>query len=202
VTNPIEPEIFCPLLWTDLAAIDPKLITSLAGAEKAPGGYKIQFLGAEHLVDQEKRLLLGPADRRPIAFLKTMIVLSYLAKAALGPAPGLAGKLVGGFELPGGTLFFRGPHSLPTDKLIQAFGHNPEGLWPRAAEIGAQKAADGSLTYKALPFVELGFYLNPADEEFPAQVQWTFDRHSHYYLALDGLWGLAQVVAAELARID
>jgi hypothetical protein len=196
------PEIHCPLLWSDLDGLDPQKVASLSGAEIAAEGYKIRFLGREHLVDAARRLLIGPADRRPIGFLKTMVVLSYLAKSAQGPAPGLASVQAGAFELPGGTMFFRGPHALPEEKLIARFGQDPKALTARALELGASEAPPAAFLYRVLPFVELGLYLNPADEEFPAQVQWTFDRHAHFYLALDGLWGLALLIVGELAETD
>jgi hypothetical protein len=99
-------------------------------------------------------------------------------------------------------MFFRGPHALPEEKLAARFGDDPRALTARAVELGAQEAPPAAFLFRVLPFVELGLYLNPADDEFPAQVQWTFDRHSHYYLALDGLWGLANLVAAELVQAD
>ncbi|MDR0550375.1 MAG: DUF3786 domain-containing protein [Deltaproteobacteria bacterium] len=200
--NPLEQTVFCPLLCGDLAALEPQKVVNLAGAEKTPSGFKIPFLGADHLVNQDLKELTGPPTLRPVGFLKTMTVLSYLIKAAQGPAPGLSGQMVGGFELPGGTMFFRGPHTLPVDQICDRFGQVPQELTTRALELGARSAPPAAFVWRVLPFVELGVYLDPADEEFPAQVQWTFDRHSRFYLALDGLWGLCHLVAAELTEVE
>ncbi|MDR2142348.1 MAG: DUF3786 domain-containing protein [Deltaproteobacteria bacterium] len=198
MSPPQPPPIFCPVLWGDLADLEPKLVEWLAGVELIRQGYSINFLGQEHLVDLSQRQVVGPPSLLPVGFVKTMIVLTYLAKSALGPAPGLAETQVGVMEIPGGSLFFRGPHALPEDKLIQAFGRDPAALTARALELGAKAAPPASFLFRVLPFVELGCYLDQADEEFPAQVRWIFDRHSHYYLALDGLLGLCQVLVGEL----
>ncbi|MDR1609195.1 MAG: DUF3786 domain-containing protein [Deltaproteobacteria bacterium] len=193
-----DQEVFCPFLWADLASLDPLKVADLTGAEARGAGYELNFLGRNHLVETQKKLLIGPPDLREVGFLKTMVVLSYLVKGARGPAPGLANVLVGPWELPTGNVFFRGPHALPTERLAETFGQDPGSFVAKAQNLGAEATSASAILLRPLPYVKLGCYLTPADEEFPAQISWSFDRNAHFYLALDALWGLAHIFSSEL----
>ncbi|MHC4426934.1 MAG: DUF3786 domain-containing protein, partial [Planctomycetota bacterium] len=69
----------------------------------------------------------------------------------------LANTLVKAEALPSGQFFFRGPHTLPTDKLEKAFGQCPENLHQIAEQLGAQKSefGDASIQLCLLPRVPL-----------------------------------------------
>jgi hypothetical protein len=192
-------EVFCPVQWSDLALEDPDRTAQFSGAVRTDRGFSLKFFGREYIIDQLLKTVTGPPEHQPAAFVKTLVVLTYLIKSAQGPSPGLAGQQAGAFELPGGSLFFTGPHALPEAKLITAFGKNPQALTARAQALGAPPSPPGTFKMLVLPQVEIGCYLNPADDEFPAQINWTFDRNAHFYLPLDTLWGLTNVIAAELA---
>jgi hypothetical protein len=84
------------------------------------------------------------------------------------------------------------------ESLVEVFGQDPEGFLAKALALGADAITDTAFRFRVLPFVELGCYLDPADEEFPARISWSFDRYAHYYLALDGLWGLALALVSEM----
>jgi hypothetical protein len=192
-------EVFCPIQWSDLIQLKPEQVVSLSGAQKSPEGYVLKFLGCDYNVNPATKTIVGPPEHRPVTFVKTLVILTYLIKSAVGPAPGLFGQQVGAFEVPGGHFFFTGPHALPEAKLVAAFGDNPQALTQRALALGAVTDPPAAFRYRVLPNIEIGCFLNPADEEFPAQIHWTFDRNAHYYMPLDTLWGLINVVAAELA---
>jgi hypothetical protein len=103
-------------------------------------------------------------------------------------------------QLPGGSLFFQGPHALPLAPLLRRFGADGEafrrvclGLGGRPIEFG-----DAGFAFQALPFIPLAVILWIADEEFPARAGMLFDPTAADHLPLDLLLALAHAVVARL----
>ncbi|MDR1487563.1 MAG: DUF3786 domain-containing protein [Deltaproteobacteria bacterium] len=190
--------VFPQVLWDDLAKVDPNLAADIAGAKYVGGRFTVDFLGAPHVVDPSARLVTSPANRLKADFQKALVLLVYLAQAGRGQPYAPAGRLVGPNEIPGGTMFFRGPHKLPTAPLEEAYAASPETLAAKAVSLGAFEAPPALFRWQVLPHIEIACYFDPQDDEFPAQARYAFDANSHLVLPLDALWALINVVASEL----
>ena len=153
---------------------------------------------APHVVDPAARLVTAPAGRPRANFQKAMVLLIYLTKAAHGGAPEPAGRLIGPKDIPGGAMFFRGPHKLATDPLEAAYGSDRRTLLDKAVSLGAVPADYALFRWRVLPNVEIGCYFEEADDEFPAMARFSFDAHAHYRLPLDALWALINVAVSDL----
>jgi hypothetical protein len=198
-----EPEVpliqFPEALWEDLAKVDQALAAKEAGAELRPdGSFVLDFLAAPHVVDPAAKLVTAPPGRPRANFQKAMVLLVYLTQAANRSAPEPAGRLIGPKEIPGGAMFFRGPHKLATEPLEAAYGSDRPALLAKALSFGAVKAQDALFRWRALPKIEIGCYFEEADDEFGALARFSFDAHAHYRLPLDALWALINVVTADL----
>lgn len=159
----------------------------------------VPFLNRDYAVDFNSQLVYEPADNQPTDFKTGQVLLSYLAMAQdFGPA----GRQVSYRELRGGELFFYGPHALPAKPLTDRFGADPDGFQVRAGRIGLgpwPEAGSGvAVIGRVLPHLTLGLILNPAEEEFPAELVYTFDAYAHYHLPLVGLLALAYVLVSKL----
>jgi hypothetical protein len=190
-----------PELWADVDARPlAEAVRSAAVRSEAERRVLIPFLGGDYLVDFETRDITAPSGHRPAGFQKGLVLLTYLAKAQ---DFGLAGRQVTSRELSGGDLFFQGPHALCTEPVKARFGVDPAGFLARAGQLGlgpGPAAGSGASVFgPVLPHLTLGLILHPADEEFPAELTYTFDAYAHHHLPLDGLWALVNVLAAELA---
>jgi hypothetical protein len=197
--KPSEPVIEFPVvLWDDLAKVDQELAAKEAKAAFEDGRFTVNFLCAPHVVDTGRKLVIAPPGRPRANFQKAMILLVYLTQAAKANAPDPAGRLIGPNEIPGGAMFFRGPHKLSTEPLEEAYGTDKKALLDKAVSFGAVPAADALFRWQALPNIEIGCYFEEADEEFGALCRWSFDAHAHYRLPLDALWAIINVVVADL----
>ena len=187
-----------PELWTDVEARPLAEAVRSAGVRSEPPGRRvvIPFLGGDYLVDFDARGLTAPPGHLPAGFQKGLVLLTYLARAQ---DFGLAGRQVACRELSGGELFFQGPHALCTEPVTARFGSDPAGFLARAGRLGLEPSAGAAVFGHVLPHLTLGLILHPADEEFPAELTYTFDAYAHHHLPLDGLWALVNVLAAELA---
>jgi len=191
-----------PELWMNVEARPLEEAVRSAGARFVGprGRVVVPFLGGDYLVDFESRSIAAPPGHQAAGFQKGLVLLAYLAKAQ---DFGLAGRQVTSRELSGGELFFKGPHALSTEPVTARFGADPAGFAARAGLFGLQpgpKAGSGTeVLGPVLPHLTMGLILHPADEEFPAELTYTFDAHAHHHLPLDGIWALVNVLAAELA---
>ncbi|MDR1296710.1 MAG: DUF3786 domain-containing protein [Deltaproteobacteria bacterium] len=186
-------------LWDDLESVDPKRAAANAGATHEAGkGYVIDFLGAPFVVDPDKRLVSGPPTRTRADFAKALVLVVHLAHCGRTDPPDPAGRLVGAMEVPGGAMFFRGPHAVSTAPLEASYGKAPSVLAARALELGARKLEPYLFAWRVLPKVDMALMLYPEDEEFPAKGSWLVDAHCHYYMPLDAVWGCFNCATSEL----
>ncbi len=186
-------------LWDDLAARPPAQATEATQAEWSQGVYRLPLLGRFHRVDPAARRVSaeGRPDHR-VGFQAGMVLVSHLARALGVPA---ADRLVTPQELPGGGLFFTGPHAVNAKALERRFGGDPEALVRRAAALGGQEAAlggDASVMVPGLPRLPLYVLLWTHDEEFPARAVVGLDGYAHHQLALDGIWALTNLLVSRL----
>jgi hypothetical protein len=190
-----------PELWADAEARPLAEAARAAAARSEPGGrVVIPFLGGDYVVDFETRAITAPQGHQPAGFQKGLVLLTYLTRAQ---DFGQAGRQVSSRELSGGELFFQGPHALSTEPVTARFGTDPAGFLDRAGRLGlkpgAQPGAGTAVLGPVLPHLTMGLILHPADEEFPAELTYTFDAYAHHHLPLDALWALVNVLATELA---
>ncbi|MDR1039030.1 MAG: DUF3786 domain-containing protein [Deltaproteobacteria bacterium] len=191
--------------WDDLLALDPSVVAEKSGAsyEASDGGgaFGMDFMGARYRLNLADRTAVSPPGRSELDYNAKIVLLAYLVKSAAGPSPGLSGREVGPHSLPCGDLFFKGPHELPKAPLAKAFGSDPGALARASAAIGAETL--GALAWKArvLPKVEVYYYLDPADDEFPADARYNYDANVCYYLSLDMIFALTNFLAQLLISV-
>ncbi|MDR1080320.1 MAG: DUF3786 domain-containing protein [Deltaproteobacteria bacterium] len=189
-------------LWDDLSALEPSSVALKSGAAVSLTAgspvYTLGFMGADYELRLRERNAVSPPGRPELGYYPKIVLLSYLLKSATGPSPGLASREVGPHSLPWGDLFFQGPHELPKALLADAFGDDPEALGRASALLGAERT--GKLAWKArvLPNVEVYWYLEPPDDEFPAESRFNYDANICYYLGLDMIFGLSNHLAETL----
>jgi hypothetical protein len=125
-------------------------------------------------------------------------VLCYLSRAQDIPS---AGMWVSERDLPGGNLFFRGPHALPAGPVLRRFGSDAEGFRRRCRELGGRPLdfGDAAFAFQALPRVPLACVLYVQDEEFPARLTFLLDSTASFQLPLDVILALVQSLVRLLA---
>jgi len=185
------------VLWQRLQAESPESVARRAGVEYDAAGqaYLVALCG------QAVRVL--PAAKRaedpdgPCGYEPTLACVQYLLTAQDEPP---AGEWVNPRAIPSGDFFFRGPHGLPTGRLVKAFGDRVEAFCKASEKIGGRAVAAGDAAYEfaALPRVPVTIILWRADEEFPARAQILLDGAAHRQLPLDALWVLSNVLIKRL----
>ncbi len=191
-------------LWEQLDKLDGTETAQRAKCQfrSNPERYVIALLNAEYTVnlsDRQISFVQPGSPQRPAEFLEQLCILAYLINAQDLP---LADKLVRGQALPGGQFFFRGLHSLPTEKLAEAFGGCPEVLHQISVQFDAKRCefGDASIELYVLPRVPLTIVIWRRCEEFEARASILFDQTAAAQLPLDALLAAANLTVEALIK--
>lgn len=200
-----DPAELDPLLWERLRSADPQVIGRNAQIryDAATRAYRVPILHGDFMCVPEEERIFSDETRTDIRenFQLYLVVLHYLLEAQ---PSGIVGQWVSEQEIPGGSLFFRGPHAFHTGPLVELFGTRPALFTAAAEKLGGMRVASGDLAYRlwALPRIPLLFVLWEGDEEFPAVVHVRFDASIQNQLhTLDTIWALVNITCRSLRNI-
>jgi len=182
--------------WEQLDKLDRMETARRAGcrylAER--DSFAIFLLNREYLVDLALgtvRDLAGSVDAPSAGYLEQLCILSYLVNARDLPP---ANTLVSVERLDPGGFFFRGSHTLATEKLAEVFGSDPHLLHKVGQVLNAvsQTFGDASIKLSVLPRISLIVIVWRTDDEFSARASILFDRSASIQLPLDVLFAAAK----------
>ena len=178
-------------LWEQLLKLDANLTQKRADCHYIceKNQYLLKMLNKKYVIDLKKREIFSnnpDSKQQPPNFLQQLCLLAYLINSQDLP---LAGVLVRGEELPSGQFFFRGLHSLPTEKLKGAFGSCPQRLYEALSHFDAEKRSfgDASIELRVFARIPLTIVVWRGDDEFDARASILFDRTASSHLPLDAL---------------
>ena len=190
-------------LWEQLEKLDGVKTAQRAMCEYLgdPARFVVNLLNTVYVVSLSDRNIFPAhtgSPQEPAKFLEQLCLLAYLINAQDLPP---ANKLVGAQALPGGQFFFRGLHSLPTEKLENAFGAHPETLLRISEQFEAGKCefGDASVRLFVLPRLPLTIVIWGSCEQFDARASILFDRTAASQLPLDALLAAVNLAVDALA---
>jgi hypothetical protein len=193
-------------LWEQLVGPEREEIARRAKCEyvRDEGRFLVRFLNAEYIVDLgSKEIVRKEASEGKVVagYLEQLCVLAYLINAKDVAA---ANKLVKAETFPGGQFFFRGLHKLPTEKLAEVFGEQPERLYEAGEQFRARKRefGDASIEFEILPRVPVTIVVWVRDEEFGARASILFDQTAAEQMPLDALGVAADLAVKGLIKAD
>ena len=191
-------------LWETLQKVNPEIISRNCeiSFDQKDGFYRIPVLNDFYGIFPQDKRIVRLSGKRRVSEEKyqvelTLFLLYYLLGTKDIP---LVGKRVSEKELKGGEMFFRGPHALPVNAIIEKFGQNPEGLIASGLLLGGKKVelGDASIELRPAPKVPVTYVLWAEDEEFPASVSILFDPTIQEFLPLDVIYGITILLSHRL----
>jgi hypothetical protein len=198
----VDPSEIDPLLWDSLRSADPLVISENARVKYDPqlAAYIVPFLGAEFLCSPDRQSI-EPLSATPFIspdFQFCLVLLHHLLEAQPRQP---SGNWIGEKEVPGGELFFRGPHKLPLGHLTSIFGRRPALLKQVAERMDGFPVAMGDLAFRflTLPRIPLVLVLWEGDEEFDPEMLIRFDSTITLQLEkLDLIYAMANVFSRSI----
>ena len=176
-------------LWDTLLAQEPADVARRALVRLTKdGSYEIDVLDETYCIHPHARNISrtqGAASDEPNLGICLSSVV-YLSSAKDIP---LTGEWVSPRELPGGDLFFLGPHDLPVGGLVGRFGTDRDAFNEAAQRLGGrpEQYADAAYSFRVFPRLPVAVLLWVEDDEFPARVSLLVDRTAHHHFPLDAL---------------
>ena len=187
------------VLFKDLEACDPVDVVYRTGCsfEASKGIYKIKVWGRSYAVDPAREEIRTVQSESHGEYMH-LFLLHYLMRAL---DISLAEVWVSEKDIPSGAAFFRGPHTLPTHLVVQAFGNNLEKLAVRCEALGGAplNMADRAFRFEITPRIPVAVLYWQGDEDFPAESRLLFDRTISRHLPLDIVYALAVQVCRTIA---
>jgi hypothetical protein len=187
--------------WEELAALKPEEVCLRAqvvfGTDQ---GYRIPFMNRVYGCRPEaKQIQLLSDPEKPVSFQHALVLLVYLLKSLDMP---LSVKKINEREIPGGDLFFRGPHALFKEPLEKKFAQDPPGFLQAGVDLGGKPTGKGEASFelRVLPRIPVEYIFYGADEEFPAQLLIHFDGTVYRHLPLDVIWAMVNIIGKTLIR--
>ena len=191
-------------LWEQLVGLDRRKTAVRAKCQYVsdPERYLITMLNTEYVVNlSDKQIFCAQASspKTQAGFIEQLCVLAYLINAQDLPP---ADKLVKAEALPNGQFFFRGLHSLPTEKLGKAFGERPEQLYRVSEQFDAKQCefGDASIRLYVLPRIPLTIVVWRACDEFLARASILFDQTAAAHIPLDALLAAVGLAVGAVIR--
>ncbi len=192
--------------WNMLEACAPEDVCARTGAahDAETQTYRIPVFGRDAVVNLRERTTSLPSfGEKPFPeHAEEHLVpalLWYLAKAQDIP---LVNDWVAAQDLPGGQIFVKGTHVLPTGGIDFRYGKDLEGFCQRGETLGGRRLewGDASVCLPTLPCVPVALVYWAADEDFPSKLSILYDRGAPAQLPTDMLWALAMASVFQMSE--
>ena len=195
-----------PFHWDRLSVLHPTDVCNRTEAIYHPSreGFLLPVYNLRYLIlPREKKILrMGWNDKpveealRPFFYL---MVLVYLTEAKdIKPAH----HWISEKDLKGGFTFFRGPHRLEVEQLINLTAKDPEAFLTTGKRLGGSEIlyGDKGFALEVFPRVPLAYILWKGDAEFPTKISVLFDSTIEFHLPLDIIWCMVAETSRRLAE--
>ncbi len=188
--------------WQEIRDRGLEDIVRCAAATLADGGMlKLEMLTRILRIDTSQQQIEIERQGRwqPAPSLPAFIAAVYLAKCR---SVALSGQWVSEKDL-SCREFFRGPHQLRTEAVLERFGHDADDFLAAAKNYGGveiDESGDATVRLWVLPSIPVKLILWCGDEELEPALTVLFDKSIDLLLPGDGIWALVQMVCETLAQ--
>ena len=128
-----------------------------------------------------------------------LVIIYYILKAR---EIEVANEWISEKDLPGGTTFFRGPHTIPSDLISSRFEGDIDGFRERCEQLNGAplNMADIAFVFRITPRIPVAVLYWESDDEFPAESKLLFDKTIKEHFTLDIVYALAVAVCDRLGK--
>jgi hypothetical protein len=179
--------------FKELEKMDPDEVCrrSLADFDPAKGMYCVTAFGEPCEVYPRTKVVCHAKNREAALSLELgLVVVFYLLGAKEIPTEK---RWVSEHSIPGGALFFRGPHRVRNDAIVERFGDDVKGFQEVCSTLGGEPLSmgDAAFRFQVLPRIPLAVVLWYGDEEFEASAKLLMDSTIRHHLPLDVIYAMS-----------
>ncbi len=164
------------------------------------GSFQLEMLARRLRIDVDRRLVEVDYQGhwQPAPLLVAFVAVVYLVNSRSVP---LSGRWVSEKDL-SCSEFFRGPHLLRIEPVLNRFGHAADEFIIAAKAYGGVETGDvgdAAVRLWVFPAIPLKLILWCGDDELEPALTVMFDQSVDVLLPGDGIWALVQMVCETLA---
>jgi len=189
-------------IFSDLKSCDPEDVVSRTSCDfdETCNQYFVDIWAQKYCVDLNKCEVRpeGPGLKTYHGFLY-LFILYYLMKSRdIKPS----GEWVSQKDIPGGTAFFRGPHTIPVDLITGRFGDDIDLFKKECEKLQGIpiELADAAFLFQITPSIPVAVLYWQGDEDFSSEAKLLFDRTIEQHLPLDIIFALSVEVCHALGK--
>ncbi len=182
----------------DFLEADPAKMAELAGGRWEKPNIYLKFINREVAINADT----GDVVPAPPSILEHILILKYLLEAQGLEASSIDDEYIAFRQLPCGSHHQSAFKVEVIDALSRCFGSDLRKFSRAAQALGGVQSPGGDMAYTIsyFPKISLRVIIWEADEEFPAQSAFLFDKRSQFHMDTDGLNEVANSLTAILLK--
>jgi len=178
-----------------LKTLDSGIVAERCGVDATGRNLSVSFFGVPFGISMDA----GHFEPETMALYEKILVMHYLVSTGNEQT---RGDWVPFKALPGGMFYQSAYKKRATDRILQAFGNQPEKIIPAAATLGGARAEYGDVGCKlaVLPRIDAIVALYRGDQEFPPDAAILHRDDIINYLPLEDIAVLGGLIAGRLKK--
>ncbi len=196
-------ELIDSVYFKELCEKDPAEIcrTSICSYNRDERCYQITVINEDYRIYPENSEIVRLSDGFSVINEFTGLMIIYYLLYAQDIL--ITREWISEKDIPGGTLFFTGPHEIPTNLITERFGNKLKEFKKRCEDLGGsrQDMANAAYSFRILPRIPVSVLYYMGDDEFPTEAKILFDRTISEHLTLDIIFCMVVVVCRVLGEM-
>lgn len=187
------PDLIDKMYFQELSARDPEDVCRRAACtwDEADRCYAVSVWDHDYRIypDRSRVESTGANPLRLHPYFDLFIIHYLLRAKEIEPA----GQWISEKDIPGGSTFFRGPHTIPTQLISARFGNAIQGFKESCEEFqGVTLAlADAAYVFALTSRIPVAVLYWQGDDDFPAEAKILYDKTIAEHLAADIIFAAA-----------
>jgi len=186
--------------FKELAEQDPEDVCrrALCRYDDVKKCYTLSVWGDEYAIYPHESVIerISKNIQSPHEYLYVFII-HYLLKSE---ETKLCDEWISEKDIPGGAIFFRGPHEIPTSLISSRYSGDIEKFRKICEQLDGTPLdmADATYVFRITPRIPVAVLYWDCDDEFPSESKILFDKSVTEHLALDVIFALATDICTRI----
>jgi hypothetical protein len=189
------------VFFQELAGMEPAAICrrALCSYDNIKKCYIISAWGSVFQVYPESAEIIDTSGKK-VTRNSGLPVLFYLLR---GKESLIIGEWITEKDIPGGVVFFTGPHAIPSSLVAEKVENDIEKLQKACKELGGEEGdlGDTSCIFRILPRIPVAVVYWLGDDEFKPEAKLLFDRTIGEHLPLDVIYSLSYELLRRISQL-
>jgi len=189
--------------FKELAEKNPEdlCVLALCDYDKKEKAYILSVWGEDYgIYPDDCKIVPLRKENSDINTLFDLFIIYYLLKSK---EINISREWISEKDIPGGTTFFRGPHSIPTQLIERRFAKDIQGFKEICEQLSGSRIdmADAAYSFQITPRIPVAVLFWNGDDEFQPESKILFDKTITEHLTPDIIFCLAVEICQRISGV-